>query len=76
MCLDVAGNDLARLSIHGHSARHKNKAIRLYGLAVDAGQGLGSLVGHDGGLLGHCRWGRDRVCYSVGRDLVIIGGWL
>lgn len=54
MSLDVTRNELHGNGVHGHGARDKDKAVGLDGLAVDAGEGLGSLGGEDGDLLRHC----------------------
>lgn len=53
--LDITGNQLHGLGVHGDGARDKDHAVGLDGLAVDAGEGLGGLVGEDGFLgRGHC----------------------
>lgn len=54
--LDVARNQLHGLGVHGHGARDENHAIGLDGLAVNARERLGSLVGEDSSLGGHCVW--------------------
>lgn len=59
MSLDIARDNLTGLSIHGNSARDKDEAVCLDGLAIDARQGLGGLVSHDGGLLSHGDGGID-----------------
>jgi hypothetical protein len=52
--LDIAVNQLASLGVHGDGARDKDHAIGLDGLAVDAGERLGSLVSEDSDLGRHC----------------------
>lgn len=66
MCLDITRDDLARLGIHGNGARYKYKSVRLDCLTVDAREGLGGLVGDDGGLFSHGGGGRERVVLWVG----------
>jgi hypothetical protein len=59
VCLDIARDDLAGDGIHWDGPGDKNKAVCLDGLAVDAGQGLGGLVGDNGGFLSHDGEQRD-----------------
>lgn len=54
MSLDIAINQLASDGVHGDSAGAVDDAIGDDGLGVDPGEGLGGLVGKDGGLGGHC----------------------
>lgn len=54
MSLDVAVNQLASLGVQGNSARDEDHAIGLDGLAVNARERLGSLVGTNSNLGGHC----------------------
>lgn len=61
--LDVTVNDLHRHRVHWHGAGAEDHAIGDDGLAVDARQGLGSLIGEDGGL------GRGHICW------LLVGGW-
>lgn len=51
--LHIAINQLAGGSVHGDSAGAVNDAIGDDGLGVDAGEGLGGLIGEDWGLGGH-----------------------
>jgi hypothetical protein len=71
--LDVAVDQLASLSVHGDGAGDEDHAIGLDGLAVDARERLGSLVGENSNFGGHCEvvglvkvdggwWELERIC--------------
>lgn len=51
MSLDITINELHGNGVHGDSAGDEDHAVGLDGLAVDAGERLGGLVG-DNGFLG------------------------
>lgn len=53
MGLDISVNQLASGSVHGDSAGAVDDTIGDNGLGVDAREGLGGLVGENGGLGGH-----------------------
>lgn len=70
--LDVSVNQLVRLGIHGDGAGDKDEAVGDNGLAVDAGERLGGLVGEDCLLAGHCSgcvWCKWR---SVGQRMDVL----
>lgn len=52
--LNITINQLASGSVHGDSAGAVDDTISDNGLGVDTREGLGGLVGKDGGLGGHC----------------------